>query len=84
MVGWENGDKDEPSAGSTENQVPIFRNHEAENKDLFLHQFLGLLLAFIQEIRYYVPSLSEKGKVILEFWVPSRILVENFGDCDSD
>jgi hypothetical protein len=22
MVGWENGDKDEPSAGSTENQIP--------------------------------------------------------------
>jgi hypothetical protein len=24
MVGWENGDKDEPSAGSAENQIPIF------------------------------------------------------------
>lgn len=55
-----------------------------ENKELSLHQFLGLLLAFIQEIRYYVPPFSEKGKVILEFWVPSRVLVENFGDCDSN
>jgi hypothetical protein len=24
MVGWENGDKAEPSAGSAENQIPIF------------------------------------------------------------
>jgi len=55
-----------------------------ENKDLSLHQFLRLLLAFIQNIRYYVPPFSEKGKVILEFWVPSRVLVENFGDCDSN
>lgn len=55
-----------------------------ENKDLSLRKFLGLLLAFIQEIRYYVPPFSEKGKVILEFWVPPRVLVENFGDCDSN
>jgi hypothetical protein len=55
-----------------------------ENKDLSLHQFLKLLLAFIQDNRYYVPPFSEKGKIILEFWVPSRVLVENFGDCDSN
>jgi hypothetical protein len=61
--------------------LEIMRN---ENEDLSLHQFLGLLLAFIQDIRYYVPPFSEKGKVILEFWVPSRVLVENFGDCDSN
>jgi hypothetical protein len=55
-----------------------------ENKDLSLHQFLSLLLAFIQEIRYYVPPFSERGKIILEFWVPPRVLMENFGDCDSN
>jgi hypothetical protein len=26
MVGWENGDKDEQSASSAENQIPIFYN----------------------------------------------------------
>jgi plasmid maintenance system killer protein len=55
-----------------------------ENKDLSLRHFLGLLLSFIQEIRYYVPPFSEKGKIIMEFWVPPRVLVENFGDCDSN
>lgn len=48
-----------------------------------LHQFMALMLAFIQEIRYGIPPLKEKDKVILEFWVPSRVLVNNIGDCDS-
>ena len=48
-----------------------------------LHQFLALMLAFIQEIRYGLPPLEEKNKVILEFWVPPKVLVSNFGDCDS-
>jgi hypothetical protein len=26
MFGWENGDKDEQSASSAENQIPIFYN----------------------------------------------------------
>jgi len=48
-----------------------------------LHQFLALMLAFIQEIQYGIPPLREKEKVILEFWVPPKVLVNNFGDCDS-
>ena len=48
-----------------------------------LRQFLALMLAFIQEIRYGLPPLEEKNKVILEFWVPPKVLVSNFGDCDS-
>lgn len=48
-----------------------------------LRQFLALMLAFIQEIRYGLPPLDEKNKVILEFWVPPKVLVSNFGDCDS-
>jgi len=48
-----------------------------------LHQFLALMLAFIQEIRYGIPPLKEKDKIILEFWVPPKVLVSNFGDCDS-
>lgn len=48
-----------------------------------LHQFVTLMLAFIQEIRYGIPPLKEKDKIILEFWVPPKVLVSNFGDCDS-
>jgi hypothetical protein len=48
-----------------------------------LYQFLGLLLSFIQDVRYYIPPLRERGKTILSFWVPPRVLADNFGDCDS-
>ena len=48
-----------------------------------LRQFLGVMLAFIQKIRYGIPPLREKDKIILEFWVPPKVLIENFGDCDS-
>jgi len=48
-----------------------------------LHQFLALMLAFIQEIRYAIPPLKEKNRIILEFWVPPKVLVSNIGDCDS-
>ncbi len=48
-----------------------------------LREFLDLLLAYIQEIRYGIPPLEENKKAILEFWVPPKVLVNNFGDCDS-
>jgi hypothetical protein len=44
---------------------------------------MALMLAFIQKIRYGLPPLKEKDKVILEFWVPPKVLVNNYGDCDS-
>jgi hypothetical protein len=53
------------------------------NRNLSLHQFLALMLAFIQEVRYGIPPLKENNKSILEFWVPPKVLVNNFGDCDS-
>ena len=62
---------------------PIFEIMQKKYSDLSLHQFLGLLLAFIQDIRYYIPPLQERGKTILSFWVPPRVLADNFGDCDS-
>ncbi len=61
----------------------IFEILRQEHEDLSLHQFLGLLLSFIQEIRYYIPPVSERGKIILAFWVPPRVLADNLGDCDS-
>lgn len=54
-----------------------------KNKRLSLSQFLSLMLAFIQEIRFGIPPLKENEKFILEFWVPPKVLVYNLGDCDS-
>ncbi len=54
-----------------------------ESGKMSLNQFLALMLAFIQEIEYGIPPLKEEDKVILEFWVPPKVLVNNFGDCDS-
>jgi len=48
-----------------------------------LHQFFARTLAFIQGIPYGLPPLREEDRIILEFWVPPKVLVENFGDCDS-
>ena len=48
-----------------------------------LRQFLAVMLAFVQKIRYGLPPLKEEDRIILEFWVPPKVLVENFGDCDS-
>jgi hypothetical protein len=48
-----------------------------------INLFLELMLAFIQQIRYGLPPLKEKDKIILEFYVPPKVLVNNFGDCDS-
>ncbi len=54
-----------------------------KNKKLFLHQFLALMLAFIQEIKFEIPPLRENKKFILEYWVLPVVLVNNRGDCDS-
>ncbi len=48
-----------------------------------LHEFMALMLAFIQKIQYGIPPLKEKERIILEFWVPPKVLVNNIGDCDS-
>lgn len=62
---------------------PIFEILQKKYRDLSLHQFLGMLLAFIQDVRFYIPPIQERGKIILSFWVPPRVLADNFGDCDS-
>lgn len=52
-------------------------------RDLNLYQFLELMLTFIQEIKFGIPSFKENDKIILGFWVPFKVLVNNLGDCDS-
>jgi len=50
---------------------------------LGLYDFLGLLLAHIQQIPFADQPLTEGEKITLGFWPPPRVLVENGGDCDS-
>ncbi len=53
------------------------------NEKINLRQFLSLSLSFIQGMKYGVPPIIEGDKYILGFWVPPKVLVNNFGDCDS-
>jgi len=53
------------------------------NEKLSLHQFLALILAFIQEVKFGIPPMKENDKWILGFWAPPKVLVNNLGDCDS-
>lgn len=48
-----------------------------------LRQYLGLFVAFFQELRYEIPPGVEGGKEIHGLWVPSDVLVRGRGDCDS-
>lgn len=52
-------------------------------KKMSLSHLLFLMSAFIQEIGYGIPPFIENNKIIAGFWVPPKVLVNNFGDCDS-
>lgn len=45
-------------------------------------QRLGLFIAFLQELRYEVPS-NPPGREIGGFYPPTEVLVNGHGDCDS-
>ncbi len=62
---------------------PVFQNLRKKSSGLNFQQFLSFLLSFIQEIRYGIPPLTENGKYIMGYWVPPKVLINNFGDCDS-
>ncbi|UCC40089.1 MAG: hypothetical protein JSV96_01115 [Candidatus Aminicenantes bacterium] len=61
----------------------IVKSMREIKKNFSIYQFLELMLAFIQEIKFGIPSLEENNKRILGFWVPLKVLANNFGDCDS-
>jgi len=61
----------------------VFQNLQKKSNELNFQQFLSFLLSYIQEIRYGIPPLTENGKYIMGFWVPPKVLINNFGDCDS-
>lgn len=44
---------------------------------------LGLFLAFFQELRYELPPEVDGGRHTLGFRVPSAVLAQGAGDCDS-
>jgi hypothetical protein len=44
---------------------------------------LGLFIAFLQELRYEVPPDHLEGRQIHGLWVPTEVLVNARGDCDS-
>ncbi len=46
-------------------------------------QYLGMFTAFVQEIRYEVPPDVQNGKETLGLWVPTEVIANDHGDCDS-
>jgi hypothetical protein len=62
---------------------PVLEAVQSQNSGLSLRRFLDFLLSFLQQVRYRIPPLQENNRFILGLWVPSRVLVENLGDCDS-
>ena len=46
-------------------------------------QYLGLFVAFLQEIPYQLPPDRIGRRQIQGFWVPTEVLVGDHGDCDS-
>jgi hypothetical protein len=46
-------------------------------------QYLGLFVAFLQEIRYELPPDVLDGRETLGLWVPTEVIANDHGDCDS-
>jgi hypothetical protein len=46
-------------------------------------QYLGMFVAFVQEIRYELPPDVQDGKETLGLWVPTEVVANDHGDCDS-
>jgi hypothetical protein len=44
---------------------------------------MGLLVAFLQELRYEVPPDRVGQRDIFGFWVPAQVMASGEGDCDS-
>ncbi len=48
-----------------------------------VRQYMGLLLAFLQELDYEIPPDEDAGRKTLGLRVPTDVLVSGKGDCDS-
>ena len=60
-----------------------FQVLRASGRGSSVRQFMGLLLAFYQELKYEVPPDEEDGRQTLGLKVPTDVLVSGGGDCDS-
>lgn len=56
--------------------------HEA-GRGSSVRQYMGLLLAFLQELEYEIPPDEVDGRRSLGLRVPTDVLVSGKGDCDS-
>ena len=66
-----------------ERVVPVVASLRRESEGKSLKDFLSMLLAFVQSMGYGTPPLDDAEKIILGFWPPPKVLVNNYGDCDS-
>jgi hypothetical protein len=46
-------------------------------------QYLGMFVAFLQEMRYELPPDVQGGRQTLGLWVPTEVVANGRGDCDS-
>jgi hypothetical protein len=46
-------------------------------------QYLGMFVAFVQEIRYELPPDVQNGRQTLGLWIPTEVVANGHGDCDS-
>jgi len=60
-----------------------FQVLRASGRGSGVRPFMGLLLAFYQELKYEVPPDEEEGRQTLGLRVPTDVLVSGRGDCDS-
>lgn len=74
-------------AGLVKQSQPLMRNCfnalYSERKQYNERQFIGEYLAFFQELQYEVPPLKIGNRTIWGLWVPTEVLVNDHGDCDS-
>ncbi len=74
-------------AGLAERASPVlsdcFHALERSGTGYNARQYLGLFVAFLQEIRYEVPPREQGGREICGLYVPSEVLLGDHGDCDS-
>ena len=67
----------------TEPLSDCYRALAASGRGSNVRQFMGLLLAFYQELGYEIPPDEEEGRQTLGLRVPTDVLVSGRGDCDS-
>jgi hypothetical protein len=62
---------------------PLVDSLRSEIKGKNIRDFISLLLAFVQTMDYGTPPDKEGDKIVLGFWPPPKVLLNNLGDCDS-